>query len=322
MLRILLTLAVIATAAWGGYWFVGARALDRTVTQLLTDHPVLTAEAHVIRGFPNRFDLTLTAPRIQSGSLAWQAPFLQVFALSYRPHHLIVVFPHDQQASAPGQTAVLHSEDARASLVMTPEFALPLERSALVVQAPRLQLDGATHSAETLRIASRANDARLHDAVIEIEAAFPDPAVMAKIDPGNHWPRRYDILRLEGQVQLDRPLDRQALAGPLPRPVAVRFTGARLAFDGVDLRVAGDVEPDELGRLSGPVRLTVAGWLALLERLADAEMIDANQAGFLRPMLAGMADPETPEAIELDLTLRDGALTIGPVTLLRLPPLF
>lgn len=322
MLRILLTLAVIATAAWGGYWFVGARALDRTVTQLLTDHPVLTAEEHVIRGFPNRFDLTLTAPRIQSGSLAWQAPFLQVFALSYRPHHLIVVFPNDQQASVPGQTAVLHSEDARASLVMTPELALPLERSALVVQAPRLQLDGATHHAETLRIASRANDARLHDAVIEIEAAFPDPAMMAQIDPGNHWPRRYDILRLEGEVQLDRPLDRQALVGTLPRPVAVRFTGARLAFDGVDLRVAGDVEPDELGRLSGPVRLTVTGWPALLERLADAGMIDANQAGFLRPMLAGMADPETPEAIELDLSLRDGALTIGPVTLLRLPPLF
>ncbi len=322
MLRFLAILAVAAAAAWGTYWFVGARALDRTVTQLLGGHPLVAAEAHRVRGFPNRFDLTLDEPRLRTEAVSWQAAFLQVFALSYRPHHVIVVFPHDQQAVVAGQSATLHAEDARASLVMTPGLTLPLERMALVALGPRLQIAGASHAADALRIASRSNDPRQHEAVIEIETAFPDPALMNALDPGAHWPRRFDVLRLEAQAQFDRPFDRAALAGALPRPVAVRLTGARIAFEGVDLRAEGAVEPDAAGRLAGPVTLTVTGWPALLTRLTEAGLVDDDQAGFLRPMLAGMADPETPDRVELPLTLRDGVVAVGPVTLVRLPPLF
>jgi len=108
----------------------------------------------------------------------------------------------------------------------------------------------------------------------------------------------------------------------MPRPVALQLTGGRLAFDEVDLRATGELELDAAGYLSGPVTLVVTGWPALLQRLTAAGMVDANQAGFLRPMLAGMADPETPEQIELSLSLRDGVLAVGPVTLARIPPLF
>lgn len=322
MLRFLAIIAVVAAAAWGAYWVVGARALDRTVTRIVANNPVAEAQSHHVRGFPNRFDLTLSEPRLQAGALQWQAPFLQVFALSYRPHHVIVVFPHDQQARVAGREAALHSADARASLVMSPNLDLPLERLALVVESPELRIDGANHSAEALRIASRSIDPRLHEMVIEIESPFPDAAILDARDPEGHLPRRLDVLRLEGQVQFDRPLDRSALAGPPPRPLAVQLTGARTRFDGIDLVAEGTVEPDEAGRLSGPVTLTITGWPALLQRLSDAGMIDADQAGFLRPMLAGMAAPDSPDRIELSLTLREGALTVGPVTLVRIPPLF
>jgi hypothetical protein len=93
---------VVAATAWGAYWFVGARALDRRVAAVLAEHPAAEAESYQIRGFPNRFDLTVNAPRIQAGALQWQAPFLQVMALSYRPHHVIVVLPHDQTAQIAG----------------------------------------------------------------------------------------------------------------------------------------------------------------------------------------------------------------------------
>ena len=322
MLRILAVMAVAAATAWGAYWFVGARALDRAVTGALADHPEFVAESHRVRGFPNRFDLTLTAPRLQSGPVSWQAPFLQVFALSYRPHHVIVVFPHDQQLHLYGQSALLNSSDARASLVMTPGLALALERLALVVQEPRLQIGGANHAADALRLASRTDDPRRHEIVLEVEAAFPDPAFMDALDPGGHWPRRFDVLRLEGQALFDRPLDREAFDTALPRPVAVELTGGRLAFAGVDLQARGTVEPDAMGRLSGQVALTVTGWPALLERLAASGLIDADQAGFLRPMLSGMADPEAPDRIDLSLELREGAVAFGPVVLARLPPLF
>jgi hypothetical protein len=322
MLRILIAVTVIAAAVWGTYWFIGSRALDRTVTQILAEHPDFAAESHHVRGFPNRFDLTLTEPRLQMDPLRWQAPFLQVFALSYRPHHLIVILPHEQRASVAGQEATLLSDDARASLFMTPDRMLPLERTALVVQAPRLQMQGATHQADALRMASRSEDARLHDAVIEIEAAFPDPVLMDALDPERYFPRRFDVIRLEGQMQFDRPLDRAALAGAIPNLVIMQFTGARVRFDDIDVLARGTVEPDAAGRLSGPVTLTVTGWPSLLEKLSETGIIDADQAGFLRPLLAGMTDPENPDQIELELMLRDGAVSAGPITLARIPALF
>jgi hypothetical protein len=99
---------------------------------------------------------------------------------------------------------------------------------ALVARAPRLQTEGATHTADALRIASRSQDARLHEVVAELETAFPDTAWMDDFDPEGNWPRRFDVLRLEGRAQFDRPLDRTTLEGPLPRPVAVALTGARI----------------------------------------------------------------------------------------------
>jgi hypothetical protein len=101
----------------------------------------------------------------------------------------------------------------------------------------------ANHTAEAARIASRSDDARLHDAVIEIERVFPDPAFMDALDPGAHLPRRFDVLRLDAQVLFDQPLDRAALAGPLPRPVAMQLTGGRVRFEGVDIVARGTVEP-------------------------------------------------------------------------------
>jgi hypothetical protein len=322
VLRILALVAIVAAAAWGAYWFVGARALDRTVAQLLADNPAVTAEAHSVQGFPNRFDLTLTRPQLQAGSLQWQAPFVQVLALSYRPNHVIMVFPHDQQASINGHQAMLHSANARASLVAARDVDLPLERVVLVLQNPQLQFDGATHQAEAVRAASRAVDAQLHEAVVEIDSALPDPALMAALDPEGNWPRRFDVLRLEAEVRFDRPLSRLALAGPLPRVTSVLLTNARMHFEGVDIVATGQVEPDAAGRLSGPVTLTVTGWPALLQRLAASGLIDPDQAGFLRPMLASMAAPDSPDRIEIELTLRDGALAAGPLTLARVPPLF
>lgn len=321
MLRVLAIVAVVAAAAWGAYWLVGARALDRTVARMLAENPAVSAQDYSIRGFPRRFELTLTGPRFRQGGLVWQAPFMQVLAPAYRPHHVIVVLPEEQQVSLAGREAVLVSRDARANLVAAPDLALPLERMVLVLDAPQLQIDGASHAAGTVRAASRALDARLHETVIEIEAARPDPGMMDLLDPGGHWPRQFEVARLAAQVQFDRPLDRAALAGPLPRPNAVMLTGARLRAEGMDIVAEGSVEPDEAGRLSGPVTLRITGWPALLERLTASGVIGPDQAGFLRPILAGMAGRDDPATIELSLTLRAGAVTLGPVTLARLPPL-
>lgn len=324
---VLLSVAVVATLAWGAYWFVGARALDRAVTQVLAANGQLAAQGHQVRGFPNRFDLTLDAPRIAVPGLAWQAPFVQFFALTYRPHHLVAVFPHDQRIDMGSFGATLHSTDMRASVVMDPSLSLSLQRAALVAESPELVHGQQTQRADALRLASRALAPERHELAIEIERAFPDAGMMNMLDPQALWPRRFDILRLEGEVTLDRPLDRHVMQGAGPVPIAHALTGGRIAWlddaeQTIDIRAQGRLEPDAAGRLSGDLTLDVTRWQTLLRRARDAGWISPEHAVLAEMALQSMVDPETPDQVQVALRLRAGDIMMGPVMLGTLPPLF
>ncbi|MCC5989005.1 MAG: DUF2125 domain-containing protein [Pararhodobacter sp.] len=322
----MLSAAVLATLAWGGYWFVGARGLDRTVSGLLDANRHVEAQGHRVRGFPNRFDLTFSEPRIAATGLTWQAPFVQVFALSYRPHHLIVVFANDQLFEIGGEAMTLHSADMRASLVMEPGLSLPLERLVLVIENPEASLNTQTHRADALRLGSNAQSPERHEFAIQIEAAFPDAGMMNALDPGAHWPRRFDAMRIEGVAAFDRPLDRAALEGGLPELVDMVFTGARVIWSEgetvTDIAASGELRADSRGRLNGEVTLDIRNWRALMRRAGEAGLMPAEHAFLIEMALSGMVDPENPDRLEAPITLRDGDILLGPVILGSLPPLF
>ena len=318
-MRILLALAVLATLGWGGFWVVGARALDRAVGATLQGNPGFAASDHQVRGFPNRFDLTLTEPRLTLPDIAWQAPFVQLFALSYRPHHLIAVFPHDQGFTVQGIDGTLTTTDMRASLVMRPETTLPLERAALVAQGPSLNLGGLTHQADVLRLASRPLAADRHELAMEAEVLFLDPALWALLDPSGQFPRRIDALRLQGEVALSAPLDRRLLDGALPALSDLVLTGLSASWEGVDIAITGDLRADPAGRATGDVVVAITGWPRLLAQLqATGTELPPMAIAALR----AMADPATPERVEVPLRLRAGLVQLGAFSLLELPPLF
>jgi len=328
----LLVLAVVATLIWGGLWFVATRALDLALTDALDDpRAPVRAQGHVLRGFPNRVDITLTEPRFSLGALDWAGPFVQVFSLVYRPHHVVIVLPQAHRLETPGgarTVAAVTTQDTRASLVMRPAEKLALDRFVLVSRMPALQLEGERLSADALRLAVRpvnAGDAAAgpapasYEAVIEIEAAFPDPAVMDRIDPDRLLPRRYDVLRLAGEVRFDAPLDLEAVRGRMPAVADLALTGARAAFDGIDLTLAGRAVPDARGRLSGEVTLTVSGWPALSARLAEAGLIAPEALAWVQAAAPGLARPGAPEVLDIPLRLEAGQLRLGPLVLAEVP---
>jgi len=318
-MRILLALAILASLGWGGYWFVGARALDQAVGATLRGNAALSATEHRVRGFPNRFDLTVTEPRITAPGATWQAPFVQIFALSYRPNHLIAVFPNDQGFSLAGIAGTLGTADLRASLVMRPETALPLDRTALVAEQPALDFAGMVQRADVLRFASRALAPERHELALEAEVLFLDPALWALVDPSGQFPRRIDALRLQGEVELSAPLDRNLLEGASPQLADLVLTGLSASWEGVDIAITGQVRADPAGRATGDVVVAITGWPALLAQLraSGIEVPPMLAAG-----LSAMADPATPERVEVPLRLRAGLVQLGAFSLLELPPLF
>lgn len=319
LVRWLFGLAVLATALWCGWWFVGVRALELGIDQILDDPASpIAAEDRSVRGFPNRFDITLTRPRLVLPALAWSAPFVQVFALSYRPHHVIVVFPPEQRLDLPGAEWLLRTADARASLVMSPARRLELDRAVAVLTG--VDLDGPVAlRADALRLALRPAGPTRYEAVAEAEAVFPDPAAMDALDPGRAWPRRLAVLRLEAELAFDRPLDLDAAGGgPLPRAEPV-LTGARAAWEGVDLRLDGRVALGATGAPAGEAVLSVEGWPALLAALDRAGMLTPEARGWIEAAAPGLARPGAPEAIDIPLRIVAGQVRLGPMVLFDLP---
>ena len=106
-MRNLIILIIAACMLWGGYWFAGSRAVQSGLTGWFSDQQrngwIVEYSALKTRGFPNRFDttitdLTLVDPR---SGVAWLLPNFQIFALSYKPNHIIAVWPERQSIKLP-----------------------------------------------------------------------------------------------------------------------------------------------------------------------------------------------------------------------------
>ena len=101
-MKFLLGLVTALAVLYGGYWFVGQRAVERGAAaafdQMAADGWEATHAGISTIGFPSRFDTTVTAPRLvdMATGVGWEAPWIQVFALSYLPNEVIALFPEEQ----------------------------------------------------------------------------------------------------------------------------------------------------------------------------------------------------------------------------------
>ena len=86
----------MASALWGGYWFIGSAGFEKGLAAWFDERRsagwVADYSDIKTRGFPNRFDTTISDLELADtrAGLAWSAPFFQIFTLSYRPNHIVV----------------------------------------------------------------------------------------------------------------------------------------------------------------------------------------------------------------------------------------
>lgn len=320
-IKALTVLAVLATLAWGGYWFAGARALDRALTEILSTQTRFGMDGHQILGFPNRFDVTLDQPRLAFEGGDWSADFVQVFALSYRLNHWLAVVSPEQRLRLAGESLSINATDLRLSVELEAGLDLPLDRVALVGEGLSIRHADATHRLDRLRIASRRIAPEVQELALVVEDLQPDPALMDRIDPLGHLPRHLRVLRLDAEAQTDRPLDRHSLTGQPPGRVQLTLTGARLAWVDSDIALTGRLTPDARGLMSGAVELRIDGWPALLARARATGMLEPGQTGPLDALLSALPTDHGGDSIEVPLSVVSGDVWLGPILLLTLPPL-
>ena len=330
MSRIVIWVAAIFAVLYAGYWVVGwqgalraipAWAEDRRTEGWQVDYSDLS-----VLGFPSRFDTTLSDLAVADPRTgwAWEGAFFQLLALSYRPNHLIAVLPPAHSLSTPLARYDLTQAQARASLVVTFEANPQIDRTTVVIDAPRVTTRDWTSSANALRFATRRlEDAPLtHEIGLQTQGLVPSRSIKAQLDPAGLLPPAIETLRLDAALSFDAPWDLRALEQRRPQITALDLREARASWGGMDLRLTGRLDVDSFGFASGEIDVQAQNWRAMLDVAERGGALPARLRPLLESALEGLSDLSgRAETLDLDLTIAGGRISVGFLPLGQLPPL-
>jgi len=294
---------IIALAVlWGGYWFLGA-AQVRTQTLAWMSEQGVTGEISVI-GFPNRFDLTITNPAVQQDGIGYSAPFFQVFAMTWKPWHLIAAFAPTQKITLPDQTLTLSSPHLLASLLMDPLGGFAMRE---------LRLDGT-------KVALSSSNAWHIDAA-HVTAAIQGDPLSPRIGgrltdfttpvPVEGLNDLINLVSFDVNLNLATPLDGATTGHSI---LAMNIHDVRLNWGDFNLTAKGSLAPDAQGMVSGEIRVTLKGVEHLPQILVAFGLITLDQAASLGKGFAVMGGGGM-----FTLTLSGGAIRIGPIPVAAAP---
>ncbi|MEL7258126.1 MAG: DUF2125 domain-containing protein [Pseudomonadota bacterium] len=323
-MRALLTVIVIAALAWSIYWAVGSTGANTAFKTWFEDRRAEGWLADVssieTKGFPNRFDTTFSDVSLADPEtgLAWEAPFFQIFALSYKPNHVIAVWPNVQRIATPLAKYDLASEDMRASLVTEAATTLPLDRLTLTAEALSILEEGAREPArvKALTLAVERQPVAENSYRLGFKADGFSPALdwRVQIDPNGTLPDTLDALSADLTVDFDAPWDINAIqtARPQPRKINLRLAEAR--WGQLELQAAGEVTVDTAGIPEGEITIKARNWRDILKLAVETGAIPEGFGQSLEDGLSLMSQlAGNPKTLDIPLGLRGGRVLLGPV---------
>ncbi|MEM9498256.1 MAG: DUF2125 domain-containing protein [Pseudomonadota bacterium] len=323
MLRLLI-FVLSAALIWSVYWAVGSAGATAAVERWLSERRAEGWLAEVddvsTKGYPNRFDTTLTGVTLADPGtgLAWDAPFFQIFALSYKPGHIIAVWPNEQRLATPADKFDVKSSDMRASLVTRPESNLSLERLALSATDLSVLRTGTMQPAQLSALSLAAErieqDQPVYRFGVSADGFAPSLDWRARIDPGGNLPETLDALSLDVTVEFDTIWDLSAIeeARPQPRRIVLRLAEAR--WGRLELQAAGELDVDETGTPRGDITIKARNWREILRLSVDSGVLPAGLGQSIEDGLGLVAQlAGNPKTLDIPLGFRNGRIFLGPV---------
>jgi hypothetical protein len=321
-MRKLLWAILIAAAAWSAWWFIGSTAKDRALTAWLTNRQaagwIATTQSLDVTGYPNRFDTKIAGLELANPAQgwAWSAPFFQILALSYKPNHIIAVWPNEQAWSTPNGTTRITSDDMRGSVKFVPSTSLALDETTIDIR--NLRLAGADWEAglESAIFATRrsASGTNAHDLAFTANNLDMPEFWRSLVNRAGNLPDVFSEAALETTLSFDRPWDRTSIENQQPLLTGFDLQKLRLHWGELQLDAIGDVKIDTEGYFVGELQLRVKNWQDILQMYVDSGALSADAASLIHSGLNVLAmlsgDPRTLNA---PLTFTDGRAYIGPV---------
>ena len=331
-MRILFAIVVLAGLAWSGWWWVHASSRDAALERWLAERRdagwVADAGDVSVRGFPNRLDavvtdLALADPR---SGWSWTAPEFQILSMSWKPNHVIAVWPGEQVVASPYETVRVESSEMRGSVVFEAGLGLTLDRTAIEIGDMRLRGESGWEAGIGKAIFStRQSGGDAPDFAHDLAFAASDltpPDFLGALDVGGVLPATVEVLNLDSTLVFDRDWDRASVEGENPRLLEVRLRDASAVWGSLDLRGQGVLRADARGYAEGEIKLRARNWS---EMLTLAERSGAIPQGLAGPLRAGLDLIATlsgdRDTLNVPLRFEGGNAMLGPVVLGEAPRL-
>ena len=319
-MRALVMLVLLVAGLWSGWWFYGAHQTRQAFEGWLAERAAMgeVAEAGIaVRGFPSRFDTTLSNVRIGFGGWLWEADLFQTLMLAYAPNRAVAVWPGPQRLTDPsGNETVLEGSEARASVRVGVDPALPVTSVTLVARDVAVDGEGWDALLGELRIAARAGEgigaALGEDSQYQLGILFDGLVLPDSATAGGALPPVLDVLRIDATLDFDGPV---ALIAESPAELQ-RITISEITLDwgGVGLTADGGVlRVDRDGYLNGSLPLELRGYSLIVEALGALGFLPERQAGLALAGLSLLAGDD--DGIAVPLSFEGGETRLGPLPL-------
>jgi hypothetical protein len=329
-MRKLLVLLLLGTGLWSGYWFVGSNAIRQGADDWFAQAPArgLVAErtALAVVGFPNRFDLRVEGLQLRdpASGMGWQAPFAEVYAMTWKPWHIIAALPPEQVVTLPDQDIAIQSQGLRASLRAKPATDLPLaavivESGAFTAISSTGWTTGAAHAVASIsadeEVPNAGDQPNAYVLSLNIADLAPDPVAIERIVAESGLPPKVALVKLLATARLTAPLDR--FAGEAnPRLAGLDLTDSQIAWGDLSVAAKGSIAPDDRGYAAGRIDIAVTNYQRLVPALVAIGAIKPEISQTVENMLAALAkESGDPNLLQLPLVLKDGRMSLGPLPL-------
>ncbi|CUH36160.1 hypothetical protein JSE7799_01184 [Jannaschia seosinensis] len=320
MARLLFIVTLLAAVLWSAWWFSGRAALlrgiERGIAEMRAEGWDIGYADLSVRGFPNRFDTNVDAPSVTSpdGAFAVDAPFVQVFALSYRPQQIIAVAPPTMVLRGPFGLVDVNAGDLRASATLSLSIPPEPERATLVGEDVTVTTGAIGVTIPAMQIATRRAEAQPDG--WDLAASFGGIEMSAMLhtllDPGEVLP-----------ATVQRVLVDATLVLPEGRGLtALELRDAALVWGDMRVNLAGSLEIGRDGVPEGALTLDLRGWETALTYAESLDVVPPARVPLIRAGLRGMAADDGRVSAELVLSggqMRLGAIPLGPAPRLGPP---
>lgn len=334
-MRVLIFTTFLLAAIWSGWWFTGSTAHKAAINGWMDQQRnagwTTDAESFEVNGFPNRLDSTFSGLTIGDPYAGWEwhAPEFQILSLSYKPNHIIAVWPGQHNILTRNGKLDISSEMFRGSLIFKPDTALSLDRMQLEISDLQLEgVDDWRSSATEVNVAFFSKSApnlapNTYDLYLSALNFAPPMVWRNAINNGEALATNIPEVIFDASLAYDQPWDRFAIERVNPRLRTMDIRSIRFIWGDLELTGDGQLEVLPDGRLQGNFDLNARKWRELLDvilatNLFTPEFSVALEKGLkFVALLAG-----NPNDIAIPLRFADGLTYIGTVPIGPAPRLY